>query len=137
MDLKRLRDLLYQYETAERTFLEFRNFCQKVYGKKAIDFLGSKNPLVLEAKEERPPDEVVFSAIKQIGKPVFATQDIIQMCANWGHDYNVATIYRALNKLAKEQKLSKNQVIRGGRRAIDWKIEIQLEAVSQGSRLPR
>lgn len=134
MDLKRLKDLFSQYKTAERVFGEFRTFCQAVYGQKPIDLLLSNEAIPLKPeKEGLAAKEVVLSVIKQLEKTVFASQDVIQECNKLGHHYTLGTIYRTLNKLGREQKLTKIPVSRGGKRAVDWKkIEIQPEAVSQG-----
>jgi hypothetical protein len=135
MDLKRLRDLFSQYKTAERVFEEFRTFCRAVYGQKAIDLLLSNETIPLKPeKEGLAAKEVILSVIKQIEKPVFASQDIIQECNKLGHRYTLGTIYRTLNKLGKEQKLIKVPVSRGGKRAVDWKkIETQPASISKGN----
>ena len=141
MDLRRLRDLFSQYKTAERNFVEFRSFCQAVYGKRAIDLLLSNETKPLKPeKEGLSAKEVILSVIEQIEKPVFSSQDVIQGCLKLGYRYTLGTIYRTLNKFEREQKLIKIPVSRDGKRAVDWrKTEIQPESISQekGEESPR
>lgn len=128
MDLKRLRDLFSHYQKAERMFEQFKTFCQGAYGQKIVDTLlvanGQQSIERIMLKSEREgisADQVILRIINKIEKPVFSSQEVIQMCNELGHQYNMGTIYRTLNKLGREERLSKIRTTRNGKRAVDWK----------------
>jgi Fe2+ or Zn2+ uptake regulation protein len=77
-------------------------------------------------------NQVVLSIINKIESPVFSSKEIIQKCSELGYHYNLGTIYRALNKLGREQRLKKLHLSRDGKRAVDWKkINIQPLLISE------
>ena len=123
-DLKRLRDLFLQHQKAERMFEQFKAFCQNAYGQRIVDSLLALNPQPesrIEEAEGPTANQLVLQIVNKIDKPIFSSQEVIQMCNEGGHHYNPGTIYRALNKLGREGKLEKVTMSRRGKRAIDWK----------------
>lgn len=142
MDLKRLRDLFFQYQQAERMFQQFNAFCKGAYGQKTVDSLliantqqSNERKMLRLEKESLSANQIIFDIITdEIKEPVFSSQEVIQRCDESGHHYNVGTIYRVLNKLGREDKLKKIRVSRRGKRAVDWrKINIQPKLIPQGT----
>ena len=139
MDLRRLRDLFSQYQQAERMFQQFSAFCKGAYGQKTVDSLLAANTqqsietkMLKFEKEGLSANQIILDIINKIEKPIFSSQEVIQMCDESGHHYNVGTIYRVLNKLGRDEKLKKIRVSRGGKRAVDWKkINIQPQLIPQ------
>lgn len=134
IDLNRLRDFYSQFQKAEKVFQSHRAFCQELYGKDAVRLaIDTQQPIEPNDKKIKPgrregpsANQVILQMINKIEESVFPSQEIIQMCSESGHSYNVGTIYRALNKLGREGKLKKINRSRDGKRAVDWKkINIQ------------
>jgi hypothetical protein len=129
IDLTRLRDFYFQFQKAEKVFQFHKAFCQEVYGKDAVRLaIDTRQPIELNDKRMKPgrregpsANQTILQMINKIEKPVFSSQEIIQMCKESGHRYDVGTIYRTLNKLSKEEKLKKIKLSRGGKRAVDWR----------------
>lgn len=129
IDLKRLRDFYFQFQKAEKVFQFHRAFCQELYGKDAVRLtIDTQQPIEPNDKKIKPgrhqgpsANQIILQMINKIEKPVFSSQEIIQICKESEYRYDVGTIYRALNKLSKEEKLKKIKLSRGGKRAVDWR----------------
>ena len=141
-DLSRLRDFHSQFQKAEKVFQFHRAFCQELYGKDAVRLaIDTRQPIESNDKKIKPgrrqgpsANHIILHMVNKIEKPVFSSQEIIQMCRESGHPLNIGTIYRALNKLGREQKLKKIILSRAGKRAVDWKkINIQPLLISQNN----
>lgn len=139
-DLRRLRDFYSQLQKAEKIFLFHRSFCQELYGKDAVRLaIDTQQPIESSDRKIKPgrrqgpsANQIILQLINRIEKSIFSSQEIIQLCKESGHNYDLGTIYRVLNKLSKEQKLKKIKLSRAGKRAVDWKkINIQPLLISQ------
>jgi hypothetical protein len=128
-DLTRLRDFYSQFQKAEKVFQFHKAFCQELYGKDAVRLaIDTRQPIGHNDKKMKPgrregpsADQVILQIISKIEKPVVSSKEIIQMCNESEHHYDVGTIYRTLNKLAKQEKLKKIKLSRDGKRAVDWR----------------